>query len=145
MRKVQFQAKGDTHCRATTDRKTFPSTKAFQLDAYCSLQWQPLDVSTGAGPQVNKFKQVSCNDHQMSVAGVWSQANTFEQVVRFDMQGVGYPGDTLPCDLTHDIGDVHLPMEKLTDICENITFLQLRLRKVINSSTNGLIGQHFKS
>ena len=34
----------------------------------------PLDVSTmgrgwGVGPQVNKFEQVSSDDHQMSVAG----------------------------------------------------------------------------
>ena len=29
--------------------------------------WPPLEVSTrgGAGPQVNKFKQVSSDDHQM--------------------------------------------------------------------------------
>ena len=36
------------------------------------LPWPPLDVSSGWGgvcPQVNKFEQVSSDDHQMSVAG----------------------------------------------------------------------------
>ena len=37
------------------------------------FQWPPLDVSTNegrVGPEVNKFEQVSNDDHQMSVAGV---------------------------------------------------------------------------
>ena len=35
------------------------------------FRWPPLAVSTGfgVGPQVNKFEQVSSDDHQMSVVG----------------------------------------------------------------------------
>ena len=33
------------------------------------FQWLPLDVSMGVCPQMNKFEQVSSDDHQMSVAG----------------------------------------------------------------------------
>ena len=40
-------------------------------------QWQPLDASTGVGgvgPQVNKFEQVSSDEHQISAqrGGPWS-------------------------------------------------------------------------
>ena len=49
------------------------------------LQWPPLDVSTGwLGTQVNKFVNVSSDDHQMSVAE----------------EGVG--PRSYVCDLSHD-------------------------------------------
>ena len=37
----------------------------------CMFRWPLLDVSTsqGVGPQVNKFEQVSSDDHQMSPVG----------------------------------------------------------------------------
>ena len=38
------------------------------------FRWPSLDVSTmgwKVGPQVNKFEQVTSDDHQMSVAGRW--------------------------------------------------------------------------
>ena len=45
------------------------------------------------------------------------------------------PGGILPCDLSHDTFDVTYPTScEQTDACENITFSQLRLRAVINST-----------
>ena len=52
--------------------------KAFQKDAYCSLanctypdsqHYQYWCGGKVVGTEVNKFEEVSCNDHQMSVAG----------------------------------------------------------------------------
>ena len=67
---------------------------------------------------MNKFEQVSSDDHQMSVAGG-----------RYTGLMSG-GGGTLPCDLSHDAFDHTYPREQ-TDACENITFPQLRLRVVI--------------
>ena len=43
---------------------------------------------------MNKFEQVSNDDHQMSVAGGRSSSEQVEQVPRSDVQGEGvrYPG-----------------------------------------------------
>ena len=67
---------------------------------------------------MNKFEQVSSDDHQMSVAGG-----------RYTGPMSG-GGGTLPCDLSHDAFDLTYPREQ-ADACENITFSQLRLRVVI--------------
>ena len=67
------------------------------------FRWPPLDVSTawrrGIGPQVNKFEQVSSDDHQLSVVGEEDTMVTW-----------GLPWT-----------------EWQTDTFENITFPQLRL------------------
>ena len=68
----------------------------------------PLDVSTGEGwlgPQVNKFEQVSSDDHQMSVAGRDPQIGCLgwgEGSPSLMSGGRGY----LPCDLSTDVCDV---------------------------------------
>ena len=60
----------------------------------------------GVDSQVNKFEQVSNNDHQMSVAG----------------GGARSPGmmsrwwGTLPCDLSHDACDVLPPVNRQTPV-----------------------------
>ena len=65
---------------------------------------------------MNKFEQVSSDDHQMSLAGTFP---------RSDLQmGV------TPCNVTYSMNHVivptHPPPTKgMTDICENITFLEL--------------------
>ena len=91
----------------------------------CQYQWE------GGGLQVNKFEQVSSDDHQMSVAGVgplqwWAPDVNSRGYPRSDVQG---EGGTLLCDLLHDACDVTAP-NRMTDTCENITFLQLRWRAV---------------
>ena len=58
------------------------------------------------GPQVNKFQQVSSDDHQMSVV----QVPMFQCIM-----GNGHP----------------LPLNRITDSCENIAFPQRRLPAVI--------------
>ena len=76
----------------------------------------PLGVSTFGGEgevgiqPMNKFEQLSSDDHQMSVAG----------------GGVGY----LLCDPSHDPCDIYLSPYEQIDACENITFPQLHLRAV---------------
>ena len=72
-----------------------PPTRQFYV-----FQWLPLDVSMGVCPQMNKFEQVSSDDHQMSVAGGVSQVPGPEQ------------WGTLPCDLFHDACDVPIPRTK---------------------------------
>ena len=68
------------------------------------FQWPPLDVSTiRGGPQVNKFEQVSSDNHQMSVS---------------EGEGVG----TLPYNLIRDAHEI--PTPELND-------RYLRLRVVI--------------
>ena len=75
------------------------------------------------GPQVNKFEQVSSDDHQMSVAGRDPQIGCLGW-------GEGSPGlmsggrGTLPCALSNDACDVGQ-----TDACESDTFPQLRFGK----------------
>ena len=59
------------------------------------------------------------------VSGGW-------QVPRSDLQG-----GTLPCDLSHDVCYVPIPPCGQADTCENITFLQLRLRAIINCAEFG--------
>ena len=92
------------------------------------FRWPLLDVSTGGsaevGPQVNKFEQVSSDDHQMSVAG--------EDGGRSPRMMWG--GVTLPCDLPHDAYDVPTTpsLNGMTDACEDIIF-QLCLRVIIIS------------
>ena len=61
------------------------------------FQWPPLNVSTNGGrelgPQVNRFEQVSSDDHQMSVArgrGPMSGVGGGESVG--PMSGVGGEG-----------------------------------------------------
>ena len=61
---------------------------------------------------MNKFEQLSSDDHQMSVAG----------------GGVGY----LPSDPSHDPCDIYLSPYEQIDACENITFPQLPLLALIN-------------
>ena len=97
----------------------------------------PLDARTvgGVGPEVNKFEQASSDDYLMSVAG---GEGLGPQVWRWG--GDRSPGlmsrkrDTLPCDLSHDACDITTTLSPCgqTDVCENITFPQLRLRAVIN-------------
>ena len=71
------------------------------------------------GPQVNKFKQVSRDDHQMSVAGVG-----YVQGVRYVQRGVGYSRGELG--YVHEACEVPtLPVDRINCLCENITFLQL--------------------
>ena len=50
---------------------SFVSTKRRIPVGMYVFRWPPLDGSTieGLGPQVNKFEQVSSDDHQMSVVG----------------------------------------------------------------------------
>ena len=82
----------------------------------------PQDVSNGwVGPQVNKFKKISIDDHQMSVAG----------------EGVGLHVEGVPYRVSYPMMHVmYLSLslspwiEWPTDICENITFPQLCLRVV---------------
>ena len=84
------------------------------LPSTCQLymfQWPPVDITTAGGrgvlgPKVNKFEQVSNDDHQMSVV----QVPMFQCIM-----GNGHP----------------LPLNRMTDSCENIAFPQLRLRAVI--------------
>ena len=98
---------------------------AFQEDAYrpaCqpyAFQWLPLDVSTSMGvigPKVNKFEQVSSDDHQDVSSGgcrthVW-----------YPSGGGG--------------GGTHITWrppqtECQIDTCENLIFVQLRLQEII--------------
>ena len=60
----------------------------------------------GLGPQVNKFEQVSSDDHQMSVAGRDPQIGCLGLGGRGPQ--VWCPGEegTLPCDLSNDACDV---------------------------------------
>ena len=77
-------------------------------------------------PYLNKFQQVSSDDHQLPLAGL----------SRSDVQGwsAGIPhltwpcGGTLSCDLSHDTFDVNYPLHlyEQTNACANITFTQLR-------------------
>ena len=65
----------------------------------------------GVGPQVNKFEQISSNDHQMSLAGVgmpgWREV----------CPGGGYVQRySQPCDLFHDAYDV----EKNSEWCRTL-------------------------
>ena len=81
-----------------------------------AFQWLPLDVSTGMGvigPKVNKFEQVSSDDHQMSVA-----------------VGVGLTSGI------RAVGGTHVTWrppqtECQIDTCENLIFVQLRLQEII--------------
>ena len=93
------------------------------------MQWPPLDVSSsagrGVGYQVNKFREVSSDDHTMSVAGGRVSLLT----------GGGLP---LACDLSHDAcEDATLtnppPLSEQTHACESNTFPQILLRAVITS------------
>ena len=64
-----------------------------------------MSLSGELGPRMNKFEQVSSDDHQMSLA-----------------EGVLYltfPRGTLPRDLSHDAFDI--PLDGQTDPCGNIT------------------------
>ena len=58
-------------------------------------------VGRGVGPQVNKFKQVSSDVHQISVAGGGrvSRSSIWGRVSKCDVRGEG----TLPCDLSNDL------------------------------------------
>ena len=85
----------------------------------CQYQW-------GVGLQVNKFEQVSSDDHQMSLAG----GNGLEGWWVCPGVGVGYP---LPCDLSHDVCDVIFPVSGQTHAYENITFSQLM--RVVKTTT----------
>ena len=72
------------------------------------FQWPPLDVS-GGGPQVNKFEQVSSDDHQMSLAG----------------GGRVCRGGSTPYYVTYPMMHVMSSTpwtEWQTNACENITF-----------------------
>ena len=71
------------------------------------------------GPQVNKFEQVSSDEHQMSSAGEMGV------VPRSDVLGEGVsaqvwcPGEGVPY-LSHVI--YLAPLRGQTDTCENLTF-----------------------
>ena len=56
-----------------------------------------MSVLLGAGPLVNKFEQVSSDDHQMSVVG--------DGVPRSHVEEGGEV--TLPCELSSDAFDVN--------------------------------------
>ena len=80
----------------------------------------PPDISTSGGwcPYVIKFKQVNCDCHQMSLAGVSCLMSGVGGVCTVQcMMGTGHMGS--PCGQT----DRHMT--------ENLTFPQLRLRAVI--------------
>ena len=70
-------------------------------------------LGEGVRPQVNKFEQVSSDDHQMSVAEGRGYPGSYV--------GGGYPGSDvqiggfLPCDLSHDARDVAYPLNGMTD------------------------------
>ena len=86
------------------------------------FRWPPLAVSTGfgVGPQVNKFEQVSSDDHQRSVAGGVGSCLLSGGGVRYS-------------DVQYIMGNGHmgpLPHCGQTDARENITFLQLCLQAV---------------
>ena len=104
------------------------------------FQWPPLDVSTGGrggglGPQVNKFEQVSNDDHQMSVA----EGRQGRCQVWCPTEGVGAQvwclgeGDGGTYHMTYPIMYVmYIPSfhpfgqnDWLTDTCESITLPQL--------------------
>ena len=57
-------------------------------------------------------------------------------------------GGTLSCDISRDAFDVSPPPQEQTDACENITFLQLRLRLVtttgheVSSSLDIILWRH---
>ena len=80
-----------------------------------------MSVLVGVGPQVNKFKQVSSDDHQMSVAG---EEGGRSPGLMSRGRGVPYH---VTCPMMHVM---YLPPREKTDTCENITFLQLRLQAV---------------
>ena len=98
----------------------------------------------GMGPQVNKFEQVSSDDHLMSVAGRGVGAQVWCPVESLGVQ-VRYPGGrgALPYDLSHETYDVPTRSASprppngqndwQTDTCKNITFPQLRLSSQINN------------
>ena len=107
------------------------------------FRWSPLGVRMGVGgyPEMIKFKEVSSDDHQMSVGGVDGYPRSH---VRGGGGRGGYHrshvwggGCTLPCDPIHDTCDVtyplHIPpsMDRMTDTYGNISYPQLRLRTVI--------------
>ena len=48
-----------------------------------------MSVPVGVCPQVNKFEQVSSDDHQMSLSGV-SKSGGSGYVMRGNVQGNGY-------------------------------------------------------
>ena len=84
-----------------------------------AFQWLPLDVSTSMGvigPKVNKFEQVSSDDHQMSVA-----------------VGVGLTSGI------RAVGGTHVTWrppqtECQIDTCENLIFMQPRLQEIITQN-----------
>ena len=81
------------------------------------FQWPPLDVSSGGvgiGPQVNKFEQVSSDDHQMSLAREVGYIQR-EGGVCLEAGGRVCPGEVpLPWDLSHGACDVTYPLPHLT-------------------------------
>ena len=86
--------------------------------------WLPLCVTTsgngGSRHFVNKFQQVSCDDHQMSVAG----RRESRSYVR---------GGTLPCDLSNDL-DI-LPPNRITSFADGNNFnVEQRLFSKKNSN-----------
>ena len=71
-----------------------------------------MSASVGGCPEVNKFEQVSSDDHHMSLAGGGSQYS--------DVPCLGVGGYTVRS--MHD-GHMRPPVIKQTDRTESITFL----------------------
>ena len=83
-----------------------------------------VPVEEGVGHQVNKFEQVSSDNHLMSEVG---------EGIHVPCLGVGYPdsvsGGNLPCDLSNEL-DTLIPCGQ-TYTCQNFTFPKIRLRVVM--------------
>ena len=98
--------------------------KAFPWDAYCSLA-STIHASTATtrccskgGPQMNKFKQVSSDDHQMSLAWisqVWCLGGGAPYLTFPRGTLLAFPGGY------STMWPTPHPHEQ-TDACENITF-----------------------
>ena len=96
------------------------------------FQWSLLRASirgVGGGvgdPEMNKFEQLSSDDHLMSVVA---------GSILGPLSGVC----TLPCVLSHDACDVAFTpslVDRMTETRENITFPQLLLRIIKTKKTD---------
>ena len=126
--------------------------KTRQHTFFCGLNLNGnVSSGEGVGSQVNQFKQVSSNDHQMSVGGermaryqvrclegrgrfqVWCLDKGRRKVGRSQSDG---GGSTLPCDLFHYACNATYlaPPCEQTDTYKNITFPRFHLQPVNTSN-----------
>ena len=104
-----------------------PTVRISVVSTRCQYQ------GVGVGSQVNKFEQVSSDDHQMFVpGGRVSRSHVFGR-----WGGVGYPGpmsrrEGVPYHATYPIKWIPYPSPNrmITDTCENITFAQILCRAI---------------